>query len=49
MLSALMPSVLATRARPGCGFWLGAQISSLPSLNIAVVFCGSSGAWLRNG
>jgi hypothetical protein len=38
-----------TSLRPGSGFWVGAQISSLPSLNTAVQFCGSSGAWAMKG
>ncbi len=49
MSSGFMPRVLATSWRPGSGFWLGAQISSLPSLYQAVVFWGSSGACARNG
>ena len=44
-----MPRVVLTSFRPGCGFWLGAQISSLPSLKWAVQFCGSSGAWAMKG
>ena len=42
-------SALATRARPASGFWVGAQISTLPSLTWAVQFWGSIGAWAMNG
>ena len=38
----LEPSVFATSARPGSGFWVGAQISALPSCTWAVQFIGSS-------
>jgi hypothetical protein len=44
MLLWSMPRVFAVRFSPFAGVWLGAQISSLPLLNSAVQFCGSS-AW----
>ncbi len=43
------PRVLATSWRPASGFWVGAQISTLSPTTSAVQFCGSSGAWARNG
>ena len=49
MFSSAMPNVWDTRRRPLAGDWLADQSSSLPSLKCAVVFCGSSGAWARNG
>jgi hypothetical protein len=42
-------SVLTIRSRPGSGFCVGAQISTLPSLTDAVQFCGSKVACEMNG
>ncbi len=49
MSLSAMPRVFATSLRPGCGSWVGAQISILPSLNDAVQFWGSRVAWAMNG
>src|SRR5262245_56663943 len=44
-----MPAALAATPTPACGVWLGAHTSSLPSLNCATQFCGSSGECGMNG
>ncbi len=49
MSSSDIPNTSAVSARPLWGVWVGAQSSSLPSMKRAVQFCGSNGAWARNG
>src|SRR5882757_592063 len=44
-----IPRYEATSARPLPGVWLGDHTSTLPSLNEAAAFCGSSGACEMNG
>jgi hypothetical protein len=47
-LSPSRPSTLATAAWRPEGVWVGAHSSMLPSCHQAVVFWGSSCAWLTN-
>ncbi len=47
--SSGIPSVLAIMVLPAPGFWVGDQISSLPSAKDAVEFIGSSGECATNG
>ena len=39
-----MPSALATVSCTACGFWVAAQVTTLPSLNSATAAGGSMGA-----